>query len=70
MAQAQQAPQPGKRQSKSLKRTHEAHTSKSQIGMGDHYGSGVKNPIGKIRDVMGITDVRPKKLGKPPKSLA
>ncbi len=55
---------------KPLKRTGEAHTSKSKFGMGDSYGSGVKNPIGKIRDVMGITDVKPKKLGKPPKSLA
>lgn len=58
------------KKTKSLKRTAEAHTSKSQIGMGDHYGSGVKNPIGKIRDVMGISDVTPKKLKKPPKSLA
>ncbi len=53
-----------------LKRTGEAHTSKNKIGMGDHYGSGIKNPVGKIRDVMGITDVTPKKLRKPPKSLA
>lgn len=58
------------KKSKSLKRTNEAHTSKSKIGMGDHYGSGVKNPIGKIRDVMGITDVKPKGLKKAPKSLA
>ncbi len=55
---------------KPLKRTGEAHTSKSKIGMGDHYGSGVKNPVGKIRDVMGITDVTPKRLKKAPKSLA
>lgn len=47
-----------------------AHTSNSKIGMGDSYGSGVKNPVGKIRDVMGITNVIPKRLGKPPKSLA
>ena len=55
---------------KPLKRTHEAHTTKSKFGMGDYYGSGVKNPVGKIRDVMGITDVTPKRLKKPPKSLA
>lgn len=55
---------------KPLKRTNEAHTSKSKFGMGDHYGSGVKNPVGKIRSVMGINDVTPKNLRKPPKSLA
>lgn len=58
------------KKSKPLKRTNEAHTSKSKIGMGDHYGSGVRNPVGKVRDVMGITDVTPKRLKKPPKSLA
>lgn len=58
------------KKSRPLKRTGEAHTSKSKFGMGDHYGSGVKNPVGKIRDVMGISDVTPKKLKKPPKSLA
>lgn len=55
---------------KRIKTNKQAHTSNSKIGMGDNYGSGVKNPVGKIRDVMGITDVNPKKLRKPPKSLA
>jgi hypothetical protein len=58
------------KKSKPLKRTNEAHVSKTKFGMGDYYGSGVKNPVGKIRDVMGITNVTPKRLGKPPKSLA
>jgi hypothetical protein len=58
------------KKTKPLKRTGEAHTSKSKIGMGDNYGSGIKNPVGKIRDIMGITDITPKKMGKPPKSLA
>ena len=52
------------------KRTNEWHASKSKIGMGDHYGSGIRNPIGKIRDVTGITAVNPKSLKKAPKSLA
>lgn len=55
---------------KKVKALKQAHTSNSKIGMGDHYGSGIKNPVGKIRDVMGVTNVKPKKLGKPPKSLA
>jgi len=55
---------------KPLKRSGEAHVSKTKFGMGDHYGSGIKNPVGKIRDVMGITDVTPKRLKKPPKKLA
>lgn len=55
---------------KKIKANKQAHTSNSKIGIGDNYGSGVKNPIGRIRDVMGITDVKPKRLGKPPKSLA
>ena len=55
---------------KKIKTNKQAHTSNSKIGMGDHYGSGVKNPVGLIRDVMGIVDVRPKNLKKPPKSLA
>lgn len=55
---------------KKIKTNKQAHTSNAKIGMGDHYGSGVKNPVGRIRDVMGITDVKPKRLGKPPKSLA
>lgn len=55
---------------KKIKSNKENHVSNTKMGMGDSYGSGVKNPVGKIRDVMGITDVNPKKLRKPPKSLA
>lgn len=52
------------------RRTNEAHTYKSQMGMGDYYGIGIKNPMGKSRDIMGLSDIKPKKLKKPPKSLA
>lgn len=46
------------------------HTSNSQRGMGDSYGTGYKNPIGKPRDVSFAQPPKAKKLGKPPKSLA
>ena len=55
---------------KRVKGLKEAHTSNSKMGMGDHYGSGIKNPVGKIRDVMGIGNIKSKRLSKAPKSLA
>ena len=55
---------------KKAKRVKAAHTSNSKIGMGDYYSSGVRNPIGKIRDGFGVKEVSPKKIKKPPKSLA
>ncbi|HMH10170.1 MAG TPA: hypothetical protein VK553_05635 [Candidatus Nitrosopolaris rasttigaisensis] len=48
----------------------EWHAPKSQIGMGDYYGSGVKNPMGRVRDGMGMNDVPKKKMKTPPKSWA
>jgi hypothetical protein len=47
-----------------------AHTSNSKIGMGDYYGSGVKQKMGKVKEGLGTSSMSPKKLGKPPKSLA
>jgi len=56
---------------KKVKTVTNAHTSKSKIGMGDNYGSGVRNPVGRMRESsMGDNYLSPKKLGKPPKSLA
>jgi len=55
---------------KRVKPTKAAHTPKTKKGMGDFYGSGVKNKIGKIRDVTGYNDLPKSKLKKPPKSLA
>lgn len=52
------------------KRTKEAHTSTAKIGQGDWYGSAIKNPVGKPRDVMGMSQMPKSKLKKPPKSLA
>lgn len=47
-----------------------AHTSNSKKGMGDSYGSGAKNPTGKIINVFGFSSQKPQSLKKPPKSLA
>lgn len=55
---------------KKIKANKENHVSNSKIGMGDHYGSGIRNPVGTIRDVMGMGNNKAKRLGKPPKSLA
>lgn len=52
--------------SKGLK---QAHTSNAKIGMGMNYGTGVKAPVGKMRDGLGI-NIPQKKLKNPPKSLA
>jgi hypothetical protein len=48
----------------------EWHSSDSQIGSGDYYGMGIKNPIGTSREIMGMKIESNKTLGKPPKSLA
>ncbi len=53
-----------------VKGIKQRNTSKSQVGMGDYYGTGVKNPVGKSRDVMGMKDLGKSVLKKKPKSLA
>lgn len=48
-----------------------AHTPKTQKGSGDNYGSGIRNPVGKMReDSMGMNNLSKSKLNKPPRSLA
>lgn len=46
------------------------HTPNSQSGIGDFYGSGVRNKVGKMRDGFGSVEVSKSKMKKPPKSLA
>lgn len=55
---------------KKIKPNKPARSSNGSNSMVNHFGSGIKNPVGTIRDVMGITNVKAKNLGKPPKSLA
>ena len=56
---------------KKMKAPKTAHTSNSKIGMGDFYGTGIKNKMGRMRyDSMSMAPKSNKKMGKPPKSLA
>ena len=50
----------------------EAHCANKKFGMGDYYGTGIKNPVCKIRDWSspGSTPVKPIALKKPPRSIA
>lgn len=56
---------------KKVKSPKFAHTSDSKIGMGDHYGSGIRQKIGRVRDSYTESPtMSKKKLKNPPKSLA
>ena len=49
----------------------EAHTPKGKIGVGNYYGTGVKQKIGRVReDSIGMKPVGKKGLQKPPTKLA
>lgn len=48
-----------------------SHTANTPYGMGDHYGTGIKAKLGKMReDSMGMITLNPQKLKNPPKNLA
>jgi len=55
-----------------MKKTKSWHTSNTRTGKGDSYGTGIKNPVGKIRDMYQVDGNSPKKIEKrkPPKNLA
>jgi hypothetical protein len=56
---------------KNAKKPKISHTPRSSKGMGDYYGTGITAKIGKMRsDSMGMVEITPSKLKKPPKSLA
>ncbi len=55
---------------KPSKRIKEAHTAPTKYGMGDYYGTGIKQKMGKVRDTYLDNKISSKKMGKPPKSLA
>jgi len=52
-----------------MKAPKTAHTSNTKMGMGDFYGTGKKNPIGKVKEGMGAKVSTVKGLKKAPKSL-
>lgn len=47
-----------------------SHTSNMKKGMGDFYGSAVKNPMARPVDVFSEKPGKSKDKGKPPKSVA
>lgn len=48
-----------------------AHTANTPYGMGDHYGTGIKAKLGRIReDTVGYVPMTPKKMKTPPRSVA
>ena len=52
------------------KQIHTGKSDKNKLGVGDSYGTGVKNPTGKSRDVTGMGILPAKGIKKPPRSLA
>lgn len=57
--------------SKQKKSSGDWHCSFDSMGMGDYYGTGIKNKVGKVREnTVGFIPVSPKKLRIPPTSLA
>ena len=54
---------------KNLKKGKEWHASSSKSGSGDYYGSAIKQKVGRAKDIMLESPLKPKKM-KPPKSLA
>lgn len=49
----------------------EAHTAPTMVGVGDYYGTGVKNKLGRMRsNTVGYSPLTPKQQGMPPRSLA
>jgi len=53
-----------------MKKTKAFHTPRSSRGMGDYYGQGIRQPVARLVDFTELNPVKPKKLKKPPKSLA
>lgn len=54
-----------------MKKHVETHTAPTKFGMGDYYGTGIRQKLGRMReDSMGMIAMTPKKLKKPPRSIA
>lgn len=69
MSQAQQSSEFIRNQPK-YKKNRFSHTANTKYGMGDNYGTGVKNNMGKVRDIDPVKRATKKQIGKAPKSLA
>lgn len=54
-----------------MKKFVQSHSANKKFGMGDNYGTGIRNKIGKNLDsTVGMIPVTQKGIKKPPKSLA
>lgn len=70
MAQAQQAGQPNRQYPKKPGKNRFAHVQNTPYGMGDHYGTGIRAKLGRMRDdSMGMRALNQKKLKTPPRSI-
>ncbi len=58
------------RQASVVKGLKNAHTSNAKKGMGDYYGTGVKQKFGRMVEGVGVNPLNKKKLKKPPKAVA
>jgi len=71
MAIAQQAQQPNRNPSK-YKKPRFSHEANTKYGMGDYYGTGIRQKLGTVRDdTVGMKKLskNKKQLGTPPKSV-
>jgi hypothetical protein len=69
MAQSQQAGQPNRSQPGKIGKNRFSHTANTAYGMGDHYGTGVRAKLGRIREGVGMVQLTPKKLKTPPRGV-
>lgn len=70
MAQAQQAGQPNRQYPKKPGKNKFSHTADTKFGMGDNYGTGVRQKLGRVIEGQGMKVISKKGLKKPPKALA
>ena len=69
MAIAFQANQPNQAQSKT-KKPRFSHTANTKYGMGDNYGTGIRQKIGRVREYSpSVVELSKKQLGTPPRSV-
>lgn len=45
------------------------HVNKSSLGMGDHYGTGIRAKLGRVIEGEGMKPLSNKQMGTPPKSV-
>ena len=62
---------PDKRYQKKKSYDGAVHTPRSQKGLGDYYGTGIVQKMGRMRgDSTGMVTLSKKQMKKPPRSLA